>query len=105
MTKKKHYVSHYVPVPREAFAGIMGTLMTHNSRSYWEDQAKRAGLADQIDALFSEAQTPDDSGWVPLDKEDLLGLAADLRSRDSAFSPPQVASIIAGDIDPSWKDE
>ena len=105
MTKKKHYVSHYVPVPREAFARVMKTLMTHNSRSYWADQEKREDLADEIDELFTEAQTPDDSGWVPLDKEDLCGLAADLRSKDGAFSPMQVASIIASDMDPSWKDE
>ena len=96
---------HYVPVPREAFARVMETLMTHNSRSYWADQAKRAELADAIDALFTEAQTPDDSGWIPLNKEDLLDVAADLRSRGSAFSPLQVAAIIAGDFDPNWKDE
>ena len=94
---------HYVPVPREAYAGVMQTLATHKNRSYWEDQAKRAELADQIDEMFTATFSADTSGWVPLNKEDLLSLAASLRDR--VFSPVKTAMIIAGDIDPNWKDE
>ena len=106
MTKKKHYVSHYVPVPREAFAGVMGTLM-YPQQAAAIGQTKRSvqGLQTRSMRCSAKHRRRMTRDGFPSTRRTCCGLAADLRSKDGAFSPPQVASIIAGDIDPSWKDE
>ena len=94
---------HFVPVPRAKYVGVMHLLHDNIERQYWTDPLHRAELADRINELFSMADDPG-PGAIPMDETDLKGLALDIRGMTNGFSPPQIASIIASDIDPDWED-
>ena len=101
---------HFVPVPRAAFAAILRLLADNHLRQPWQGgpgsdgSVSRSLLADRLDELFTAADDPG-PGAIPLDETDIKGLAKDIRAMTGGFSPPQIASIIASDIDPDWKDE